>query len=186
MSQENKEPQTTRIAHEASDEAHKHPHQEDSRLIVVAVDPHYHESKFDHKNISDKAFREAVRIMRPQDKLVVLAAVDIQKTMTSAYTAGFATYGVKVDESMREFEENISKEVLRKYGRLCREHEVKHFELVMRRGDPRDAIIEASEEREADLIVIGCRSLGTIQRMFLGSVSNYILHHSKINTLIVK
>jgi len=37
-----------------------------------------------------------------------------------------------------------------------------------------------------DIVVIGARGLGSIKEMFLGSVSNYVLHKSKKPVLIVK
>ena len=37
-----------------------------------------------------------------------------------------------------------------------------------------------------DMIVIGARGRGSAREMFLGSVSNYVLHKSKKPTLIVK
>ena len=37
-----------------------------------------------------------------------------------------------------------------------------------------------------DLVVIGARGRGVIKEMFLGSVSNYVLHKSKKPVLIVK
>ncbi|MGY5150342.1 MAG: universal stress protein [Candidatus Nitrosopumilus sp. bin_68KS] len=37
-----------------------------------------------------------------------------------------------------------------------------------------------------DLVVIGARGRGSVKEMFLGSVSNYVLHKSKKPVLIVK
>ena len=37
-----------------------------------------------------------------------------------------------------------------------------------------------------DQIVIGSRGRGSIKEMFLGSVSNYVIHSSKIPVLVVK
>ena len=37
-----------------------------------------------------------------------------------------------------------------------------------------------------DLIVIGSRDLGGIKEMFLGSVSNFVVHKSKVSTMVVK
>ncbi|KAL5004326.1 hypothetical protein ScPMuIL_017782 [Solemya velum] len=45
-------------------------------------------------------------------------------------------------------------------------------------GEPGSSIVAAAETENADFIVTGCRGLGTIRRTFLGSVSDYILHHS--------
>lgn len=45
-------------------------------------------------------------------------------------------------------------------------------------GDPGECIVQKAKDTEADLIVTGCRGLGTIRRTFIGSVSDFIIHHS--------
>lgn len=53
------------------------------------------------------------------------------------------------------------------------------------KGDPGVAIIETAETEKVDMIVMGSRGLGAIQRFLLGSVSNYVVHHSKCPVLII-
>lgn len=60
------------------------------------------------------------------------------------------------------------------------------LETKLRRGNPADEIISEAEDGGYDLVVIGSRGLGTFSRTFLGSVSNKVLNHAKINVLIVK
>ena len=45
---------------------------------------------------------------------------------------------------------------------------------------PGPGIIAVAEEVNADLIVVGTRGLTSIKRTFLGSVSDYVIHNSKI------
>ena len=45
-------------------------------------------------------------------------------------------------------------------------------------------IINVAEAEKAQLIVVGTRGLDAIRRTFLGSVSDYVIHHSKIPVLI--
>jgi nucleotide-binding universal stress UspA family protein len=47
-------------------------------------------------------------------------------------------------------------------------------------------IRELAKSWEADLIVIGRRGLRGISEMFLGSVSNYIIHHVNCSVLVVQ
>jgi nucleotide-binding universal stress UspA family protein len=51
-------------------------------------------------------------------------------------------------------------------------------------GDPASEILEAA--RSTDLIVMGARGLGTLGRMFIGSVSERVLQHAECPVLIVK
>ena len=53
-------------------------------------------------------------------------------------------------------------------------------------GDPADEILKAAEQYEAELIVMGARSLGTVERLVLGSVSTKVMHEAACDVLIVK
>jgi nucleotide-binding universal stress UspA family protein len=53
-------------------------------------------------------------------------------------------------------------------------------------GDPADEILRAAKQVEAELIVLGARSLGSVERLVLGSVSTKVMHESDADVLIVK
>lgn len=53
-------------------------------------------------------------------------------------------------------------------------------------GDDGKKIVDISERKDFDLIVIGSRGMGAAKEIFLGSTSNYVLHKSKKPVLIVK
>ncbi len=55
-------------------------------------------------------------------------------------------------------------------------------------GDPRYDIVRFAHSRKNkfDLIVIGARGNGIVKDLFFGSVANYVVHKSKIPTLVVK
>ena len=55
-------------------------------------------------------------------------------------------------------------------------------------GDPGYDIARFSNnsKNSIDLVVIGARGIGAAKEIFLGSVSNYVLHKSKIPVLVVK
>lgn len=53
-------------------------------------------------------------------------------------------------------------------------------------GDEGPKIINYTNSKSYDIIVIGSRGMGSIKETFLGSTSNYVLHKSKIPVLIVK
>jgi nucleotide-binding universal stress UspA family protein len=58
--------------------------------------------------------------------------------------------------------------------------------LVEGRGDPADAIIEAATNAGADLVVVGTRGHGGLQRALLGSVSTKVVHDSPCDVLVVR
>jgi nucleotide-binding universal stress UspA family protein len=55
-----------------------------------------------------------------------------------------------------------------------------------RDGDPSSAILDIAEEVGADLIVVGARGIGALQRFIRGSVSTRVAHHSACDVLIVE
>jgi len=56
----------------------------------------------------------------------------------------------------------------------------------VRLGDPASTLLEAAREVGADLIVLGRRRLGGLERIALGSVSSKIVNHSNVDVLVVK
>ncbi len=57
--------------------------------------------------------------------------------------------------------------------------------LLSKVGNVSETIVSTAEEGDFDLIIIGNRGLGTIQRAVMGSVSNAVLNHTKKSVLII-
>jgi nucleotide-binding universal stress UspA family protein len=53
-------------------------------------------------------------------------------------------------------------------------------------GSPSEKIIEISQNNKTDLIVMGSRGLGVLKGILVGSVSSYVVHHSKCPVMVVK
>ena len=53
-------------------------------------------------------------------------------------------------------------------------------------GDPGHAIVDYSHKHNIDLIVIGARGLGTYEKIFLGSVSSYVMQKAKTDVMVIK
>lgn len=62
------------------------------------------------------------------------------------------------------------------------------FQTKILKGHPGKLITNFANQKKngVDLVVIGSRDLGGFKEMFLGSVSNYVVHKSKVSTLVVK
>ena len=67
----------------------------------------------------------------------------------------------------------------------CFPAQIKHV-LERLHGPPGEAIVKAAESQKADLVIAGSRGLGTFRRTIMGSVSDYIVHHSKVPVMICK
>ena len=53
-------------------------------------------------------------------------------------------------------------------------------------GDPAEEIMKVASKQKADLIVLGARGLGTIDRVLLGSVSMQVLQYAHCPVLVVR
>lgn len=58
--------------------------------------------------------------------------------------------------------------------------------MVVGRGEVRDEIVDYVESVKADLLVIGSRDLSTLKRTFIGSTSDYCVHHCHCPVMIIK
>lgn len=59
-------------------------------------------------------------------------------------------------------------------------------ESVFRIGNPAAEILGAAKEKKADLIVMGAKGLGTIDKVLLGSVSMQVLQYANCPVLVVR
>jgi len=64
--------------------------------------------------------------------------------------------------------------------------EAKIDKLIKESADVRETVLDVANETKADMIVVGSRGLGDVQRMLLGSVSSYLVHHAHVPVLVVR
>ncbi|KAG0547580.1 hypothetical protein BDA96_01G092700 [Sorghum bicolor] len=88
-------------------------------------------------------------------------------------------------ESMRKAQEENSRRIVARALDICKERQVGATGTVVE-GDAKEAICQAVERMHAGLLVLGSRGLGRIKRAFLGSVSDYLIHHSCCPVLVVR
>lgn len=51
-------------------------------------------------------------------------------------------------------------------------------------GNPGNELVRESETGEYELLVVGTRGMGSLKSLLVGSVSNKVVHHSKISVLL--
>ncbi len=76
---------------------------------------------------------------------------------------------------------NIMKESKKRSSK----NDVKFQEKIIH-GNTGSDIVKFAEDNNFDLIAIGARGIGSVKEAFLGSVSHYITHKSKVPVLIIK
>lgn len=60
-----------------------------------------------------------------------------------------------------------------------------HYTTAEELGDPSAVIISVCEREKADLLIVGRRGAGLVERMVIGSVADRLAHHSPCPLLIV-
>ncbi len=80
-----------------------------------------------------------------------------------------------------------SKKIISEAESYCKKNKIKFVGNIVQ-GNPGYEIIKISKNKKnkIGLIVIGSRGKGPTTEIFLGSVSNYVIHKSKIPVMIVK
>jgi nucleotide-binding universal stress UspA family protein len=86
------------------------------------------------------------------------------------------------------------KRELRRQGQEILDEQVQKIESAgtvvtqahLRGGRTSDEVIGLSEELGVGLLVVGSRGLGTVRRIFMGSHSEEIVHHSHVPVLVVR
>jgi nucleotide-binding universal stress UspA family protein len=159
--------------------------------ILVAID---------HSAVSKQVFDEALSLVRiNQGKLILLHVLSVEEPSSpfmSSYLVQHKDRCIHVDPSiMHQANEVFDREwsdfkqqgirLLRSYAQKAIATGV-NTEFTQITGSPSSTICEFAQSCHADVIVIGRRGHSGLQEMFLGSVSNYVVHHAPCSILLVQ
>ena len=88
-----------------------------------------------------------------------------------------------VDKTLKDYADKMMEEA----NTLVTQNDIAFTGKILH-GDAGFNIIKLAHDKKLkfNIIVIGSRNLGPIKKMFLGSVSNYVVQASKIPVLVVK
>lgn len=154
--------------------------------ILVAVD---------YSPATPEIFNRALELAKAYgSRLLVFHCLQRQfSTMPDAIAyAGIGGYSGVYSQEIIELEEQLIAEAteellawLASFVRQAKDEGVP-AEVDYAVGDSGRKICEAAENCGADLIVIGRRGRTGLSELFLGSTSNYIVHHAHCSVLIVQ
>lgn len=146
------------------------------RNILIAMDGSKH---------SEHAFEWFVEHIynKDTDNVILAHSAEIEvKLPTAALMGSPATKHAM----FQEHEEQVKK-VFRSIENIANKHNVPHkLERLNKPEKPGEAIIKAAEQQDVHLIIVGSRGMGTIRRTIMGSVSDYIMHHSHVPVVVCK
>lgn len=137
--------------------------------ILVGVDGSEH---------ADAALAQAIDLATAEGaRLTLLSA---WQPLTTWYAVGMVP--IVTDELFNSIEAEA------RHGLEAAQHRVPAAvptEALLVRGSATQAILDQVARGEHDLAVLGSRGRGTVTAMLLGSVSQSVLHHSPVPTMIV-
>ncbi|MEN9517538.1 MAG: hypothetical protein RLZZ381_126 [Cyanobacteriota bacterium] len=159
--------------------------------ILVAID---------HSASSKQVFDEALALARiNQAKLILLHVLSVEESTSpflSSYLVQHKDRCIHVDPRIihraNEVFDREWSDFKQQGIRLLRSHATKaiaagvNTEFTQITGSPSSTICEFAQSCHADVIVIGRRGHSGLQEMFLGSVSNYVVHHAPCSILLVQ
>ncbi|CAH1791997.1 unnamed protein product [Owenia fusiformis] len=148
-----------------------------TRTVVIAVDG---------SERADAALSWYFEHIHEEINGVVLAHCPKEPNL-GAYYGGAFSGPIPIDTWKQVVEEHKAsvKKLQEKYQAACQgKLEKVKWVVKVRRDSAGEEIIKVAEEEKADMIVMGSRGLGTIRRTILGSVSDYVLHHSKVPVIV--
>ena len=83
--------------------------------------------------------------------------------------------------------EDEAKAVLADFERQAREAGLTKIRKVIEFGNPKSLLaVDIPDKENVDLIMVGATGLNTFERLLIGSSSEYILRHAKVDLLIVR
>ena len=84
-------------------------------------------------------------------------------------------------KSVQEHSDFVVEELHKRF-----EDQVKTLDIVRLTGTPKREIVNYAQENNIDLIIIGSTGLDAIDRLLLGSTTQYVVNHAKCNVLVIK
>eukprot|EP00128_Syssomonas_multiformis_P007649 Colp12_sorted_trinity150504_noHs@25654 len=111
------------------------------------------------------------------------ASVVIEKDRDLIYVIHIMDPNTPDDEFLLKKEEVLAK--LEESVVSLKQHGI-HYKLLVERGDPREVICDFASILDVNAIIMGARGLNTIQKLWLGSVSDYVVRNAPCHVIIAK
>ncbi|SKA12685.1 Nucleotide-binding universal stress protein, UspA family, partial [Pilibacter termitis] len=124
------------------------------------------------------AFQKAVNVaLRNEGKLVLAHVIDTRAFQTVA----------SFDGTLAEQAQELAQQTLNDYKNQALEMGVSEVVTVVEYGSPKSVLArQIPVEQQVDLIMLGATGLNAIERLLVGSVSEYVIRHAPCDVLIVR
>jgi nucleotide-binding universal stress UspA family protein len=145
---------------------------------------------YDGTTPAERALRRAAEFARTFQARVVVVSVAPPPSAVEARSSGafglFSYYPTSVDEldQTRRLDEELWRQHRERTEALFADAGVA-VEFAGVAGEPVHELVAAADERNADLIVVGTREAGFLERLLGGSVSEGVARRARCDVLIV-
>ncbi|OPX88278.1 MAG: putative universal stress protein [Pelotomaculum sp. PtaB.Bin104] len=142
---------------------------------------------FDNGIRSQRALNTAIELAKKfQAKIFIFTSLNIFSCALHFYSYTDTALGRDIEErsrnniekALQDAAEKVKKEGLDVKPNISDKDDLEDI--------PGESIIRYAEKEEIDLIVLGSNNLGVFDRVFLGSVSNYVIHNAHCQVLVIK
>jgi nucleotide-binding universal stress UspA family protein len=128
---------------------------------------------YDGSDRSQEALEMAVELFKPQGaEVIIVTAVEEPLDASSADEESFRKWRDKREEDLNKAAQWVANHGL-------------EVDAMLVIGDPRKMIIEAARRKEPDMLVLARRGGSGTRNMVIGSVSLYIVRHSRFPVIVV-
>ena len=125
---------------------------------------------------------QLLSVIAPIDNISpsVLASSDKSYNPSSADQSVWSVYQDVHEDCIKKQQERLNR-----LSERAREKGIE-AEFFQRAGSPGRAICQQAKDGEAGLIVVGSHGRRGLSELWLGSVSNYVLHHAPCSVLVIR
>ena len=137
--------------------------------IMVAVDGS-HEAEL--------AFEKGINVaLRNNSRLTIAHVIDTRALQS------VSTFDAEVYEELQA----DAKKLMDEYAQKAKEAGVTDVVTIVEMGNPKTLLAtDIPDEQKVDLIMVGATGLNAFERLLVGSSSEYILRHAKVDLLVVR
>lgn len=132
----------------------------------------------DGSNEARLAFEKAIEVAKRNRAQVLIA--HIIDTLVLQTPTGFEG---NFNEEIQRQTENLFQE----YRQYAQEHDFNDIDFVLEYGSPKVYISKnIPKDYQIDLIMMGATGLNAVERLFIGSVSEYVIRNAHCDVLVVR
>lgn len=132
----------------------------------------------DGSNEARLAFEKAIEVAKRNRAQVLIAhIIDTRVLQTPTGFEG------NFNEEIQRQTENLFQE----YRQYAQEHDFNDIDFVLEYGSPKVYISKnIPKDYQIDLIMMGATGLNAVERLFIGSVSEYVIRNATCDVLVVR